>query len=213
MVLSLLSSLLPSIITIIFFVLDVKGSDVTSGKEIINYTRPPAPTSEECHRYSLILIRQSAILTPAHYTTMKKMFSTENIDKSQFSTFTEYIDNNKPSACAIFRCLWTNESIEISNKIDKYFYGIELRKKSSSDYFIKRRFIKIDSLTRRLYWSKSIDLGFKKYIELSAAIINNNNNSLNFEIRDRKSKEDSIKLFFSSNTDKIEWLEKVTTLL
>ena len=195
---------------LLWMVTDIKGSDLTSGNEVLSYTRPTAPNTEEIHRYSTILIKQSAILTPAHLQSIKTIFASRDIDKSRFEMFNEYIDNRKPSAISIFRCIWNNQSIRISNKIDKFYYGMKLRKQSSDDYFSKKRFIKIDSLDSKIYWTKSIEVGYPKSLELCSAIIINDSN-LKFKIISKSKK--AMTLYFQNVADKNEWLEKVNTLI
>jgi hypothetical protein len=195
---------------LLWMVTDIRGSDLTSGNEVLCYIRPTAPNTEEIHRYSTILIKQSAILTPAHFQNIKTIFASRDIDKSQFEMFNEYIDNRQPSAISVFRCIWNNQNIRISNKIDKFYYGMELRIQSSDDYFSKKRFIKIDSLDSKIYWTKSIEVGYPKSLELSSAIIINDGN-LKFKIVSKSKK--AITLFFQNIVDKNEWLEKVNTLI
>ena len=195
---------------VLWMIVDIKGSDLTSGTEVLSYMRPVAPNNEEVHRYTLLLIKQSALLTPSHFHQIKSTFSTRDAGSTQFSTFKIYVDNPKPSAIAVFRCIWNEDNIVNSVKIDNFFYGIMLRKQTSDDYFSKKRLVKIDSLKNRICWSKSLDLCNAKFMELNGAIIINDTKfTLQILCKNKK----SIKLFFDNNVDKNVWFEKVKALI
>ena len=117
---------------ILWMICDIKGSDISSGKELYSYSEPISPQIEEVHRYSFILIKQAAVLTPNHFQDLKVNFLTRDINDNNIKKFLEYIDNILPAAISIFRIIWNQDNMKtVSLKINEDFS----RNKKSSSYF------------------------------------------------------------------------------
>lgn len=97
---------------ILWMICDIHGSDISGGHELHSYIEPIPPQIEEVHRYSFILIKQAAALTPNHFQDLKLNFSTRDINDNNIKKFLDYIDNSLPSAIAIFRIHWDKDIIK-----------------------------------------------------------------------------------------------------
>jgi large subunit ribosomal protein L38 len=91
-----------------WMVANIKGSDLSSGKELYSYLQPFPPHGTGFHRYAFVLYKQDRPIDVSGFTHDK---STTNLSERSFSTYEFYKnqqDNITPAGLAFFQSDWDN---------------------------------------------------------------------------------------------------------